>query len=109
MAGVGWGRRRMEEKYKSKQTNNKKHGRLWDSVLKALGTANTIAIKKQVRETGRYLPWDTQQVQIVGTGVLFSEQGRMRRHREGCRLCQQGLALARTLAPCFTDGFLACV
>lgn len=41
--------------------------------------------KKQGPETGRNLPWDTQQVQIVGTGVLLSEADKARRHRAvGC-------------------------
>lgn len=73
----------MEEKYKSKQTTvaTRKPGRLRDSVLKASGTAITIAIKNQGPETGRNLPWDTQQAQIVGIGVLLSEQDRVRRRR----------------------------
>lgn len=35
----------MEEKYKSKQASNQKHGRLWGSVLKAPCAAIAIAIK----------------------------------------------------------------
>lgn len=88
LVGIGWGRLGKETHGRTiqKQTN-KEHGRLWNSALKASGTAVIIAIKKKKQgpETGRNLPWDTQQVQIVGTGVLLSEADKARRHRAvGC-------------------------
>ena len=48
MVGIGWGRLGKETHGRTiqKQTN-KEHGRLWNSALKASGTAVIIAIKKK--------------------------------------------------------------
>lgn len=67
----------MEETHKSKHTNSN-NNKTWKAMglcAKGLGYSHNHGNKKkQGPDTGRNLPWDTQQVQIVGTGVLLSEQ-----------------------------------
>lgn len=77
----------MEEKYKRKQANNKKHRRVRNPVLKASGAAIISNLKKK-KKAG---PRDRKELSLghtagtVGSGVLLSELDRAMRHRAvGC-------------------------